>query len=103
MASNYKTLEEENLVLREYIINLQTRLLENGSAEFPPAPVDLSRPSQRITAAAVAAAAAVAEQQSQEHMSVEDQLQAAAAAAARASDMGASPGDEGSDESIRDG
>jgi hypothetical protein len=40
----YKTLQTENYQLRDYIINLQSRLLE-AQGEFPPAPagVDLSR------------------------------------------------------------
>jgi hypothetical protein len=37
MESNYKSLQNENYQLREYILNLQSRLLEN-QAEFPPAP-----------------------------------------------------------------
>lgn len=40
----YKTLQTENYQLRDYIINLQSRLLET-QGEIPPAPagVDLSR------------------------------------------------------------
>jgi len=102
MVTNFKNLEEENLILREYIITLQSRLLESGHGEFPPAPVDLSRPSHRVTAAAAAAAAAAAEQQSQENTSIEEQLQAAAAQAAAAAELGASPGDD-SDDSAKDG
>jgi hypothetical protein len=37
MSNNYKALQNENYQLREYILNLQSRLLEN-QAEFPPAP-----------------------------------------------------------------
>lgn len=41
----YKTLQTENYQLRDYIINLQSRLLET-QGEIPPAPagVDLNRP-----------------------------------------------------------
>lgn len=37
MEQNYKTLQNENYQLREYILGLQSRLLEN-QADFPPAP-----------------------------------------------------------------
>ncbi|EME88521.1 uncharacterized protein MYCFIDRAFT_89211 [Pseudocercospora fijiensis CIRAD86] len=37
MDQNYKTLQNENYQLREYILGLQSRLLEN-QADFPPAP-----------------------------------------------------------------
>lgn len=37
METNYRTLQNENYQLREYILNLQSRLLENQS-DFPPAP-----------------------------------------------------------------
>lgn len=44
MLELYKTLQTENYQLRDYIINLQSRLLET-QGEIPPAPagVDLSR------------------------------------------------------------
>lgn len=46
MEQNYKTLQNENYQLREYILGLQSRLLEN-QADFPPAPshVNLSSTS----------------------------------------------------------
>jgi len=101
MVQNYKNLEEENLVLREYIISLQSRLLEAGHPDLPPAPVDLSRPSHRVTAAAAAAAAAAAEQQSQQdHETLEQQLAAAAHAAAEAADVVGS--EEGSDDDTKE-
>jgi len=88
IASHYKVLEHENLLLREYVIQLQSRLLANGDSDMPPPPLDLSRPSARIAAAAAAAAAverdahvAAAAAAHEEAMSVEAQLQAAAAAA----------------------
>lgn len=37
LEQNYKALQNENYQLREYILNLQSRLLENQS-DFPPAP-----------------------------------------------------------------
>lgn len=37
LGNNYKALQNENYQLREYILNLQSRLLENQS-DFPPAP-----------------------------------------------------------------
>lgn len=45
MCELYKTLQTENYQLRDYIINLQSRLLET-QGEIPPAPagVDLNRP-----------------------------------------------------------
>lgn len=37
MEQNYRALQNENYQLREYILNLQSRLLETSS-EYPPAP-----------------------------------------------------------------
>lgn len=37
MEQNFRALQNENYQLREYILNLQSRLLENQS-DFPPAP-----------------------------------------------------------------
>lgn len=37
METNYRALQNENYQLREYILNLQSRLLESDSS-FPPAP-----------------------------------------------------------------
>lgn len=37
LEQNFKALQNENYQLREYILNLQSRLLENQS-DFPPAP-----------------------------------------------------------------
>lgn len=44
MEQNYRALQSENYQLREYILNLQSRLLENSS-DIPPAPsqVNLNR------------------------------------------------------------
>lgn len=49
MEHNYKALQNENYSLREYILSLQSKLLEN-QAEFPPAPTHAnisSAPSQQ--------------------------------------------------------
>ena len=45
LCEMYKNLQTENYQLRDYIINLQSRLLET-QGEIPPAPanIDLSRP-----------------------------------------------------------
>ena len=44
MESNFRALQNENYQLREYILNLQSRLLESQS-EIPPAPSHISFPS----------------------------------------------------------
>ena len=44
MEQNFRALQNENYQLREYILNLQSRLLENQS-EFPPAPSHINLPS----------------------------------------------------------
>jgi hypothetical protein len=44
MEQNFRALQNENYQLREYILNLQSRLLENQS-EFPPAPSHVNLPS----------------------------------------------------------
>ncbi len=85
IASHYKILEHENLLLREYVIQLQSRLIANGDSDMPAPPFDLSRPSARIAAAAAAAAAAVERDTHVTNVDDDDdmelQLQAAAAAA----------------------
>lgn len=52
MEHNFKALQNENYQLREYILSLQSRLLEN-QAEFPPAPaqahLQTTAPSQQDT------------------------------------------------------
>ncbi|KAK4493834.1 hypothetical protein PRZ48_015019 [Zasmidium cellare] len=54
MESNYKALQNENYQLREYILNLQSRLLENQS-DFPPAPSHINLSSGPPPPAAAAA------------------------------------------------
>jgi len=44
MEQNYRTLQSENFQLREYILNLQSRLLESSS-DIPPAPAHIDLPS----------------------------------------------------------
>lgn len=44
MEQNFRALQNENYQLREYILNLQSRLLENQS-DFPPAPSHINLPS----------------------------------------------------------
>ena len=53
MEQNYRTLQNENYQLREYILNLQSRLLENQS-DFPPAPSQSSAASKAPEAAPAA-------------------------------------------------
>lgn len=36
-------MEKENIILREYIIQLQSKLLDAGHRDFPPAPAELTR------------------------------------------------------------
>jgi hypothetical protein len=85
IASHYKVLEDQNLLLREYSLELKRRLLAHGDSDIPPLPFDLSRPTAGMAAAAAAVAAinrnAEAAAAQEEAMSVEAQLQAAAAAA----------------------
>lgn len=50
MEQNYRALQNENYQLREYILNLQSRLLETQS-DFPPAPSHVNLSSSRSTAA----------------------------------------------------
>lgn len=49
MDENFRALQNENYQLRDYILNLQNRLLEQ-SADFPPAPnqIDLHAPAQAV-------------------------------------------------------
>jgi len=51
MEHNYKTLQNENYQLREYILNLQSRLLETQS-EYPPAPSHINLGSSGAAASA---------------------------------------------------
>jgi len=52
MSESFKAVQEENYQLRDYIINLQSRLIES-QGDFPPPPsnVDLPEPSRRQNAA----------------------------------------------------
>ena len=45
MESNYKSLQAENYALREYVINLQSRLLDvQGECPQPPPNINLAHP-----------------------------------------------------------
>ena len=90
MESNFRALQNENYQLREYILNLQSRLLENQS-DFPPAPSHINLPSasQQSHPPASADSASAVEQQLRREMQHQghdgmSQLQAAAAAASEA-------------------
>ena len=63
MEQNYRTLQNENYQLREYILNLQSRLLENKT-ELPPAPshVHLSASAHAASSAAADSPSAVEQQ-----------------------------------------
>lgn len=70
MEQSFKALQDENYQLREYILNLQARLLDNQT-EFPPAPSNIN-----LSAAAPAAASNnSAEQQLRREMQQQQQQQ----------------------------
>jgi hypothetical protein len=50
MEQSYRALQHENYQLREYILNLQSRLLESSS-DFPPAPSHINLASSAAAAA----------------------------------------------------
>ena len=90
MEQNFRALQNENYQLREYILNLQSRLLENQS-DFPPAPSHVNLPSAPHAGSSnVADSSSAVEQQLRreiQHQAQHDgmsQLQAAAAQAADA-------------------
>lgn len=68
MEGNFRVLQNENYQLREYILNLQSRLLETQS-DYPPAPshINLSS-SAAATAASASGASSTAEQQLRREM-----------------------------------
>jgi hypothetical protein len=70
METSFKALQDENYQLREYILNLQARLLDNQT-EFPPAPSNIN-----LSAGAPAAASGnSAEQQLRREMQQQQQQQ----------------------------
>ncbi|KAK3724207.1 hypothetical protein LTR37_001332 [Vermiconidia calcicola] len=91
MEQNFRALQNENYQLREYILNLQSRLLENQS-DFPPAPSHINLPSGARVHATPAGAAdsgsAVEQQLRQEmrHDGSHDAMRHLQAAAAQAND-----------------
>jgi hypothetical protein len=50
LEDNYKQIQSENYSLREYIIHLQSRLIDNGDQAIPQPPpnVNLGHPQQRM-------------------------------------------------------
>ena len=55
MSDNFKAVQAENYQLRDYIINLQSRLIESqGDFPQPPPNVDLPHPSRRHEASSAA-------------------------------------------------
>ncbi|KAK8214225.1 hypothetical protein IWZ01DRAFT_232750 [Phyllosticta capitalensis] len=57
MADQYRTIQAENNTLRDYVISLQSRLLDcQGNYPDPPSTIDLSRPHTDLPAAVVQAA-----------------------------------------------
>lgn len=98
MEQNFRALQAENYQLREYILNLQSRLLES-SADFPPAPthINLSAGAQSHRSEGDQPATA-AEHQLRREMESDrtphdgmSQLQAAAAQASEAAQPQESP------------
>jgi hypothetical protein len=70
MEASFKAVQDENYQLREYILNLQARLLDNQT-EFPPAPSNIN-----LSAAAPAASSTnSAEQQLRREMQQQQQQQ----------------------------
>ncbi|KAF1987047.1 hypothetical protein K402DRAFT_393201 [Aulographum hederae CBS 113979] len=78
LTQNYKAVQAENYQLRDYIINLQSRLLES-QVDFqpPPSNIDLTRPRSEAGPSAMSV-----------NQMQEAQLQAAAAQATAASELG---------------
>lgn len=89
MEQNFRALQNENYQLREYILNLQSRLLES-QADFPPAPSHINLPSGSHPGPNAAPDSSAVEQQLRREMQHEGshdamrQLQAAAAQASEA-------------------
>lgn len=89
MIGNYKAIQQENFHLREYIIQLQGRLLErHDDVPPPPASIDLSNPPQRPTEDGPARAASMT-------TTAVEELQMAARAAEQAAAITGSGGQEG--------
>ena len=82
LEENYKVVQAENYQLRDYIINLQSRLIESqGEYPQPPSNIELSHPRQdAVTQLAAPTAPMVS--------SAESQLQASAAQAQAVAEMG---------------
>jgi len=88
LIGNYKAIQQENFTLREYIIQLQGRLLErHDDVPPPPASIDLSNPPQRPAEDAPAPTASMT-------TSAVEELQMAARAAEQAAAITGSAGQE---------
>jgi hypothetical protein len=88
MESNFRTLQNENYQLREYILNLQSRLLENSN-DYPPAPSHLRLSEGQTGSSAAGEASSAVEQQLRREMQHEgshDAMRHLQAAAAQASE-----------------
>ena len=97
MEQNFRALQNENYQLREYILNLQSRLLESSS-DFPPAPTHINLSASSAQRGESDQAATAAEHQLRREMETErtqhdgmSQLQAAAAQASEAAQPQESP------------
>lgn len=92
MEQNFRALQNENFQLREYILNLQSRLLESSS-DFPPAPshINISSTSHGGSNSAAADSSAVEQQLRREMQhqgaSPHDGISQLQAAAAQAGDV----------------
>jgi hypothetical protein len=87
MIGNYKAVQQENFQLREYIIQLQARLLDaHSDVPPPPAHIDLANPPQRPEGPAAAGSSSAAPTAPMSSNAVEE-LRLAAAAAAQAADI----------------
>ena len=90
MEQGFQALRNENYQLREYILTLQSRLLESSS-DFPPAPSHTNLPAPHKASGNATDAASAVEQQLRREMQHQgpsldamSQLQAAAAQASEA-------------------
>ncbi|KAI9803107.1 MAG: hypothetical protein M1833_001178 [Piccolia ochrophora] len=81
LEENYKAMQAENYQLRDYIINLQSRLIESqGEYPQPPSNIDLPNPRQDLSQQGAAPTASMA--------SAIGRLQASAAEASAVADLG---------------
>jgi hypothetical protein len=99
LSETYKAVQAENYQLRDYIISLQSRLLESH-AQIPPPPenIDLSRPNplleQHASQAPSTSAPAAAPTATMTPVAITQLQQAAAQASAHEANSGQLPLDE---------